>query len=124
MPGHDEIRNYISGVVTDYGLEPYMTFQTECEEAIWDENRSLWSLYMREVVSGVKFVHECRILFSAVGQLSKPFIPVIPGSETFQGESFHTAQWKDEVCLEGKDIVVLGNGCTYTLSQLPFCLFI
>ncbi|GJJ09077.1 hypothetical protein Clacol_003299 [Clathrus columnatus] len=112
LPNSNEIRSYISEVVTDYNLEPHMTFQTECEEAIWDKERSLWVLHMRNIVSGNKFVHECRILFSAVGQLSQPRLPDIPGIETFEGESFHSARWKEEVSLDGKDIVVIGNGCT------------
>lgn len=88
-----------------------MTFQTECEAAIWDEGQSLWSLHMRNIISGKRFIHKCRILFSAVGLLSQPYIPAIPGAATFRGESFHTARWKDEVSLDGKDIIILGNGC-------------
>lgn len=112
LPGYTEMRDYVSEIVSYHNLEPHMTFQTECEAGIWNDERSIWSLHMRNVVTGEKFIHECRILFSAVGLLSQPHMPYILGAETFQGESFHTARWKDDVSLEGKDIVVIGNGCT------------
>lgn len=118
LPGHTEIRNYVSNVVSDYDLKPHMTFQTECETAIWNDERSIWSLQMQNISTGEKFIHECRILFSAVGLLSQPYIPEIPGAEAFQGDSFHTARWKDEVSVDGKEVVVLGNGCTCLNSFL------
>ncbi|GJJ09078.1 hypothetical protein Clacol_003300 [Clathrus columnatus] len=118
LPRSNEIRSYISGVVTKYNLEPHMTFHTDCEEAIWDKERSLWILHMRNIVTGEKFIHECEILFSAVGQLSQPRLPAIPGIETFEGESFHSSRWEEEVSLDGKDIVVIGNGCTQIIPEI------
>lgn len=112
LPGYAEIRNYVSNVVSDYDLQPHMSFQTECKSAVWNHERSVWSLKMQNLSTGENFIHECRILFSAVGLLSQPYTPEIPGAETFKGDSFHTARWKDEVSVAGKDVVVLGNGCS------------
>lgn len=81
QPGYDELRDYGSRVMSKYDLDRYATYRTVCEEAIWDENRFIWSLRMRNLVSGEKFIHECPILISAVGFFNQPYIP---GAETFQ----------------------------------------
>jgi hypothetical protein len=68
-------------------------------------------VHLRDLRTKTHFVHECRLLFSAVGVLVEPKEPNIPGRETFKGEIFHTARWRDDVDLRDKNIVVIGNGC-------------
>jgi cation diffusion facilitator CzcD-associated flavoprotein CzcO len=36
----------------------------------------------------------------------------VPGVENFKGDIFHSARWKSDADLHGKDVVVFGNGCT------------
>ncbi|GJJ08851.1 hypothetical protein Clacol_003071 [Clathrus columnatus] len=88
----------------------------ECQEARWDEDRCIWRLRLQDNTTGRVFFHDCRILISAIGTFLDPKIPSIPGANTFRGEQFHTARWKDDVFLQGKNVVVIGNGCT--ASQL------
>ncbi|KAF8510295.1 4-hydroxyacetophenone monooxygenase [Hysterangium stoloniferum] len=116
LPTYDEIRAYIEGVVDKHQLRRYMTFRSECESAHWDSARHVWSVKIRNLDSGKVFVHECRVLFSAVGQLVEPLDPKIPGSQSFKGHMFHTSRWRDDVDLTGKNVVVIGNGCS--ASQL------
>jgi cation diffusion facilitator CzcD-associated flavoprotein CzcO len=111
LPPHDEIRRYLDGVVEKYNLRPRMTFGTECESAEWDSGRQVWTVHLRDLESGRQYIHECRLLFSAVGVLVTPKEPNIPGKETFQGPMFHTARWRDDVELRDKSVVVVGNGC-------------
>ena len=52
------------------------------------------------------------MLISAVGQLSRPSIPDLPGIGTFEGPAFHSAQWDHSADLRGKRIAVLGTGAS------------
>ena len=40
--------------------------------------------------------HAARFLITAIGPLSAPTMPRIPGVESFKGQSFHTARWPHE----------------------------
>ncbi|KIJ24845.1 hypothetical protein M422DRAFT_253266 [Sphaerobolus stellatus SS14] len=111
---HTEIRGYLNGIVDKYDLRPRMSFQTEVEMAKWDENRKFWVIYCRDIPSGTTYTHECRILFSATGQLSEPNYPNIAGIGSFKGPAFHTARWRQDVDLAGKNVVVIGNGSSAT----------
>ncbi len=50
------------------------------------------------------------MLVSAVGALSTPHVPDVPGD--FAGPSFHTARWDHDVDLTGKHVVMVGAGAT------------
>ena len=52
------------------------------------------------------------MLISAVGQLSRPSIPDLPGIGTFEGPAFHSAEWDHSADLKGKRIAVLGTGAS------------
>ncbi len=53
-----------------------------------------------------------KIVISCVGFLVEPnpWPQTIPGKETFQGEVIHSARWRKDVDLQGKDVVVIGSG--------------
>lgn len=46
--------------------------------------------------------------------LDQPRKPDIPGLDNFKGPVFHTARWRHDVDLTGKNVAVFGNGCTGT----------
>lgn len=56
----------------------------------------------------------CKVLVSAVGGLVEPrgWPSDVAGQETFQGEVFHSARWNDNVNLSGKNVLVVGTGCS------------
>lgn len=101
-----------------------MTFFTEVESAEWDSERQVWIVHLRDIKTGKHFEHECRILYSAVGVLVEPKYPNIPGKETFKGDIFHTARWKDGVDLRDKNVVVVGNGCGFENADLDVYRFL
>lgn len=54
-----------------------------------------------------------RYLITAIGPLSAPTMPRIPGLDNFKGQSHHTYFWPHEpVTFEGKRVAVLGTGAT------------
>lgn len=79
------------------------------------------SVYIRQETVRAKIVVSC------VGILVEPnaWPTSIPGRDTFRGEIFHSARWPADVEFKGKDVVVLGSGCSAaqvvpSLFEKPF----
>ncbi|KAJ9483426.1 hypothetical protein VN97_g9979 [Penicillium thymicola] len=112
MPSNKEIKEYVDNVVATYNLRPKMTIGTEVIRSVWREDANRWLLYLRDLKTGHEYTHEWQILFAATGQLVEPRPCEIPGASGFKGSLFHSARWDHSVDLEGKNVVVIGNGCT------------
>lgn len=112
LPPQAELWEYLDKIATDYDLHARMRFGVEVRRAVWYEDRARWRLTVLRLEDGEEFFHECQFLFGAVGQLARPRALELPGLENFRGDAFHSAQWRHDVDLEGKRVVVLGNGCT------------
>ncbi|OJJ07658.1 hypothetical protein ASPVEDRAFT_46910 [Aspergillus versicolor CBS 583.65] len=112
MPSHQEIQAYQRSVAEEYGLRDKMTFRAEVKQCFWRDDASRWLMVLRNVDTDEIFYHECQILFGATGVLVEPRACDIPGASTFEGSLFHSARWNHDVSLEGKKVVVIGNGCT------------
>jgi cation diffusion facilitator CzcD-associated flavoprotein CzcO len=52
------------------------------------------------------------VLVAAAGPFATPSIPEIPGLESFEGASFHSADWNHDFELEGKRVAVVGTGAS------------
>lgn len=102
-----DIHEYLKRVVRRYGLEPHIRFGVRVTSAAFDEERGLWRV---ETAGGETY--EANVFVPAVGQLSRPVQPDIPGQETFEGTSFHSAHWDHDVDLRGKKVAVIGTGAS------------
>lgn len=89
-----------------------MSFGVNVERCEWSEERKRWRLTIRRYETDEVFVHECQFLFTATGQLMQPREIDVPGSENFRGRILHSSRWDKDVEIEGKRVVVFGNGCT------------
>jgi cation diffusion facilitator CzcD-associated flavoprotein CzcO len=74
--------------------------------AAWDEAASLWRV---RTTTGVI---TARVLISGMGGLHIPATPKLPGLETFEGKTFHSAQWDHSFDLTGKRVAVIGTGAS------------
>jgi cation diffusion facilitator CzcD-associated flavoprotein CzcO len=101
-----EIQAYVEGVARRFGVLDRVRTGTEVKSARWDDERGRWVL---KTSSGR---HEAEVLLTACGQLSVPKTPAIPGLESFDGPTFHTAEWRHDVDLAGKRVGVIGTGCS------------
>lgn len=72
------------------------------------EDEGLKSVVLREEIIRAK------VVCSAAGGLVEPntWPESIPGIERFEGEVFHSARWDHNVDLKGKDVIVMGTGCS------------
>ncbi|KAF5248255.1 hypothetical protein FANTH_6048 [Fusarium anthophilum] len=112
LPSQEELWKYQKHVADKYDLPSKMTFGVEVQKCQWIEERKRWVIDVRDYKTGVVFQHECRFLFAGSGILVTPREIDIPGSENFKGSIFHTSQWRSDVDVKDKNVVVIGNGCT------------
>ena len=106
-----DILGYIEDVVDREGLAGLIRTGTEVTDAVWDESTARWQVRTR-AADGTTTTYAAELLVSAVGQLSRPHIPNLPGLETFDGPAFHSAEWDHDVDLTGKRVVVVGTGAS------------
>ncbi|KAG5977502.1 hypothetical protein E4U55_006745 [Claviceps digitariae] len=108
----DELWAYLKDVARQYDLESKMSFRSEVIRCEWIEKTARWRVHVRNLLNNDVFIHECQFLFSATGILVKPRPCEIPGADTFNGPLFHSAQWRQDVDLTGKKVILVGNGCS------------
>ena len=106
-----DIRRYIEDVADREGLTGLVRTGVEVTDAVWDDAAGRWQVRAR-ADDGTTTSYEAELLISAVGQLSRPHVPRLPGMETFAGPAFHSAQWDHDVDLDGKRVAVIGTGAS------------
>lgn len=102
-----EILEYLEYCAEKYKILPHIRFNTEIENATFDEGLGLWRF---SSTKGENFTS--KIFVSACGQLNRPAYPKIPGIEDFQGVQFHSARWNHKYDLEAKRVAVIGTGAS------------
>jgi cation diffusion facilitator CzcD-associated flavoprotein CzcO len=102
--GQADIVDYLRATARKYGVDQHIRYGTEVTAAAFENGR--WT-----VTAGGE-TEEFDVLIPAVGQLSRPALPDIPGLETFTGHSFHSAQWDHDHDLTGKRVAVVGTGAS------------
>ena len=103
----NEIEDYLISAWRFAKLERHTQFNTTVTKAKWTENK--WQIdYMRENERTTKTFD---FVISCVGALHKPMIPDFPGKETFSGQSWHTAEWREDIKLEGRKLTDLHITC-------------
>ncbi|WP_153414868.1 flavin-containing monooxygenase, partial [Nocardia macrotermitis] len=108
-----DIHAYMRGVATKYGLPEKVRFGTEVTDAEFDEHQGVWQV---RTADGDTLTAD--VLIPAVGQLSRPALPNIPGIDTFTGAAFHSAEWDHDVDLAGKRIACIGTGAS-AIQYIP-----
>ena len=103
--------DYFRSCVAEFDLEDAISYRHEVEDAVWDDERCIWSLRIRDA-TGVVTEAEVNVVVSAVGQLNRPSFPDIEGIDSFEGPSFHSARWDGDVDFEGKRVAVIGSGAS------------
>src|SRR5687767_9202154 len=102
-----EIHDYLRGVADRYGVSPRIAYGREVTAATWDADTSEWTVTFADGST-----ESVDVLVSAVGQLSEPTLPDIPGIESFEGPSFHSARWDHTADIHGRTVAVVGSGAS------------
>lgn len=102
-----KILRYLKDVAAKYGIAERIVNDTKVTACTWSDETSSWTL---ETETGQGYTADAIIL--ATGQLNQPAWPSIPGVDTFQGESFHSARWDHRYDLHDKRVAVIGTGAS------------
>lgn len=102
-----EILTYVKRCIANHDLAPHIRFNTEVTGAAFDAKTGCWTV---ETAGGERLVTP--VLVSAVGLFNNPNVPNIPGRDTFKGVQFHSARWRHDVSLAGKEVAVIGTGAS------------
>lgn len=103
-----ETLKYVNYVADKFELRRDIQFSTRVQRAEFDEAANQWEITLSDDSKA-----RGRYLITAIGVLSAPQMPNIPGTDAFKGEAFHTAMWPHEpVDFRGKRVAVIGTGAT------------
>jgi len=103
-----ETLRYLNFVADSLDLRRDIEFDSRIARAWWDESLNTWEI---ETTDGRRA--QGRLLISAVGPISAPTMPNIPGIDDFAGDAWHTGLWPHEaVDFRGKRVAVIGTGAT------------
>ncbi|BGP19132.1 hypothetical protein JCM10213v2_007219 [Rhodosporidiobolus nylandii] len=105
-----DILKYLHGVQERQKLDK-VVFRNVVETSTFSRETGLWTLRVRDLETDTVRTRTCNILLSCLGGLTIPNDPPFDPKD-FDGPVFHTAEWRQDVDLKGKDVVVVGNGCT------------
>ena len=103
-----ETEQYLNYVTDKFDLRRDIQLRSRVASALYDEGLRGWKI---ELEDGRRYT--ARFLITAIGVLSAPTMPNIPGVDSFRGQSCHTHYWpKEPVDFTGKRVGIIGTGAT------------
>jgi cation diffusion facilitator CzcD-associated flavoprotein CzcO len=106
--GQPETERYLNYVADKFDLRRDIQCSSRVVAAHYNDETRGWDVSLDD---GRRY--HARFLITAIGVLSAPTMPRIPGVESFAGQSCHTHYWpKEPVTFAGKRVAVIGTGAT------------
>jgi cation diffusion facilitator CzcD-associated flavoprotein CzcO len=101
----EETERYLNHVVDRFDLRRHIRLGARVTSAAYDEGSGTW-----HVVTADGPEVTARFVIAATGVLSVPYLPDVPGRESFEGEAHHTGLWPStRVDFTGKRVAVVGT---------------
>ncbi len=106
QPSQAQVLTYLEHVADRFDWRRDIQLETWVSNPHYDEAAQRWTV---ETSAGQRV--SAQFLICAVGALSAPHTPDIPGFDDFTGECYHTGRWPQEpVSFAGKRVGVIGTG--------------
>jgi cation diffusion facilitator CzcD-associated flavoprotein CzcO len=103
-----ETERYLNFVADKLDLRRDIQFESRVASAHYQEDARRWDITLED---GRRY--STRFLLTAIGILSAPTMPNLPGISAFKGQSCHTHAWpKEGVDFAGKRVGIIGTGAT------------
>ena len=102
-----DILSYLDQCATDFELQGLIKFGNEVISARYEAG--IWNIETTQGDQGA-----FNLVITASGVLHNPVYPDIPGIETYEGTSFHSARWDHSFDYENKRVGIIGTGSTAT----------
>ena len=115
--GQPEVLSYLQTAADLMDIRKNYIFNQRVRHAKWDNENQYWVIQLEE---GGSVPITARFLFSAMGPLSAPQMPNVPGIYTFEGDWYHTGRWPRDpnsnkgaaLDFTGKRVAVVGTGAS------------
>ena len=105
---------YLHHVADKFDLRRDMQFRSRVKCAAWDEAKTAWSVTLEDGNRATS-----TFLFTAMGVLSTPTLPKIPGRESCAGQAYHPGLWPHTpVDFTGRRVGIIGTGAT-AIQAIP-----
>lgn len=101
-----EIWEYLRKCARDFGISQHLRFNHEVNRCVWQRQQQHWLI---ETSQGS---YTANVIVAGVGALCEPAVPTLPGIESFQGKTFHSARWDHDYDLTGRNVAVVGTGAS------------
>ncbi len=101
-----EIERYLQRCLIDFGLEPYVSFNTEVKSLDYQSDKT-WLL---KDSNGQATIFD--VVINCMGNQHTPLYPNVDGIECFKGPSWHSTQWRHDVDLSNKKVLVVGSAAS------------
>ena len=111
-----ETERYLNYFADRFDLRRDIQLESRVASANYREETRSWDIALTD---GRRYT--ARFLLTAIGILSAPTMPNIPGVGTFKGQACHTHAWpKEGVEFAGKRVAIIGTGATavQTIQEL------
>lgn len=127
----EELREHANQIAEHWKITDRAMFRTELHRCTWREDAAEWSLEMTQrsppasgqSVQSVTAKVSADFVILVPGLLNRPKLPLLPGLDTFRGQSFLAARWdyrvtggspEDQVLskLRDKRVGIIGTGAT------------
>ena len=103
-----ETERYLNYVADKFDLRRDIQCNSRVARARFDEEYRIWDIALEDGSH-----YSTRFLITAIGILSAPTMPNIPGVGSFRGQACHTHAWpKEGVDFAGKRVGIIGTGAT------------
>ena len=106
-----ELEAYFTRVLDSYDLRDRCRFNTEVLGATWNDTSARWDVQLRDA-DGIESTIQARFVITGAGSLTVPKLPDIEGMESFNGPSFHSARWPNDLDVAGQRVALVGAGAT------------
>ncbi|XP_076241300.1 uncharacterized protein LOC143183580 [Calliopsis andreniformis] len=108
---HQEIRTYLQNYATHFDLLKHIQFNKRVESVRLEttsEGEDRWIVTIKNLNTKIKE----KIIFDAImvcnGHYFDPYVPAIPGIETFSGMIIHSHSYRKPEDFSGKTVMILG----------------
>ncbi len=101
-----EIQEYLRTCADRLDVRRHVRFGVALERADWREEEQHWEL---GTSAGTLTAD---VVVSAMGPLTEPKLPDVPGLGSFEGAVMHSARWDHDIELHGKRVASIGTGAS------------